>query len=167
MFSSLRECFSCSIWCMDFLAVMLLLLLEHNLKYHEFSIDLLLWCLFLCMGNKRNVSFTNPFLLLQANNIFITVIILILEKHTYPWLCCRRIITQNHHLHDIQVYCLLTNCKKAGNVLVCLSFYPDSLFCHFRYSHYTHLKVCEPLCSCWWGLSGQGFGKAGKGTQAV
>lgn len=132
MFSSLRECFSSCIWCMDFLAVVLLLLLEHNLKYCEFSIDLLLWCLFLCMGNKRNVSFTNPFFLLQANSIFITIIILILAKHSYPW-HCKRVITQSHHLHDIQVYCLLTNkYEKADNVLVCLSFYPDSVCC-FRY----------------------------------
>lgn len=82
---------------------MLHLLLEHNLKYREFSIDLLLRCLFLSyMESKRNVSFTNLFTLLQAKSVHITIIILILAKHSYPLRDGKGVITQRHHLHVIQ-----------------------------------------------------------------
>lgn len=61
------------------------------------------------MGNKRNISFADPFFLLQAHSVFITIITLILAKHSYTWCSDKSVITQGHHLHHIKVSCLGTN----------------------------------------------------------
>lgn len=112
------------------------------------------------MGNKRNISFADPFFLLQAHSVFITIITLILAKHSYTWCSDKSVITQGHHLHHIKVSCLGTNDYKKKQVMICFTIHSTHTFKRrfcFRYwcqlggecfSNLCPLTVWRPVCVC-------------------
>lgn len=112
------------------------------------------------MGNKRNISFADPFFSLQAHSVFITIITLILAKHSYPWCSDKSVITQGHHLHHIKVSCLRTNDYKKKQVMICFTIHSTHTFKRrfcFRYwcklggecfFNLCPLTVWRPVCVC-------------------
>lgn len=62
------------------------------------------------------MSCTDLFFLLQAQSAFITIILLILAKRSYPWCSAKRVITESHRLHDIRADCLTKDYKNHSGL---------------------------------------------------